>query len=38
MSKIVDDMKEAGQPIRLIRMIAITKATKLLFKDLIEIV
>ena len=36
-SKIVDDMKDAGRPIRLIRMTAIAKATKLLFKDLVDI-
>ena len=37
MGKIVDDMKEAGRPVRLIRMTAIAKATKLLFKDLVDI-
>jgi hypothetical protein len=36
--KIVDDMKENGRPVRLIRMTAIAKATKLLFKDLVEMV
>ncbi|MFN5726992.1 MAG: IS110 family transposase, partial [Pseudanabaena sp.] len=37
MGKIVDDMKDAGRPVRLIRMTAIAKATKLLFKDLVDI-
>jgi hypothetical protein len=35
--KIVDDMKNAGRPVRLIRMTAIAKASKLLFKDLVDI-
>jgi Transposase len=36
--KIVDDMKENGRPVRLIRMTAIAKASKLLFKDLVDMV
>lgn len=34
--KIVDDMKEGGRPVRLIRMTAVAKASKLLFKDLVD--
>ncbi|WP_055075883.1 transposase [Pseudanabaena sp. 'Roaring Creek'] len=36
--KIVDDMKEGGRPVKLIRMTAVAKATKLLFKDLVDMV